>query len=170
MGERNIRIDNADSYDNLASVGKAMQDSGVPRANIFLTSKTGSPFPLGYDDTMSQFANVLSKQMVTYVDLLLSELRDRRHTMHSTARKIPHAPPLAPNPPGSQSTGRRRAAPRRIRRATAAPPVTARSAASTRGAHTLTSLTRARRAPSACRITTPLRCRRSSRPACCGRR
>ena len=56
MGERNIRIDNADSYDNLASVGTAMQESGVPRANIFLTSKTGSPFPLGYDDTMSQFA------------------------------------------------------------------------------------------------------------------
>ena len=70
-GETLIRIDNADSYDNLGSVGRAMQDSGVPRANIFLTSKTGSPYPLGYDDTMSQFANVLKTQMVSYVDLLL---------------------------------------------------------------------------------------------------
>jgi len=71
MGERNIRIDNADSYDNLGSVGKAIADSGVPRANIFLTTKTGSPFPLGYDDTMSQFSNVLTTMGVSYVDLCL---------------------------------------------------------------------------------------------------
>ena len=77
-GETLIRIDNADSYDNLGSVGRAMQDSGVPRANIFLTSKTGSPYPLGYDDTMSQFANVLKTQMVSYVDLLLSESAQTR--------------------------------------------------------------------------------------------
>jgi diketogulonate reductase-like aldo/keto reductase len=71
MGERNIRIDNADSYDNLGSVGKAIADSGVPRANIFLTTKTGSPFPLGFDDTMSQFSNVLTTMGVSYVDLCL---------------------------------------------------------------------------------------------------
>lgn len=70
-GETNIRVDNADSYDNLKSVGQAIADSGVPRANIFLVTKTGSPQPLGYQDTVEQLTNVLSTQMVDYVDLAL---------------------------------------------------------------------------------------------------
>jgi diketogulonate reductase-like aldo/keto reductase len=70
-GETNIRIDNADSYDNLKSVGQAIADSGVPRRNIFIVTKTGSPQPLGYQDTVEQLNNVLSTQNLDYVDLAL---------------------------------------------------------------------------------------------------
>jgi len=56
------RIDNADSYGNQDSVGTAMRESGVARSDIFLTTKVGPSNPLGYNDTLSQWANT-KKQM-----------------------------------------------------------------------------------------------------------
>lgn len=65
------RIDNANSYQNQVDVGAAIKASGVPRSDIFLLSKVGPGNPLGYNDTLVQFAGVLSDMQVDYVDALL---------------------------------------------------------------------------------------------------
>ena len=65
------RIDAANSYGSQISVGAGMAASGVPRADIFLLSKVGPSKPLGFNDTLSQFANILSDMKVDYVDMLL---------------------------------------------------------------------------------------------------
>lgn len=67
-----LRIDAADSYDTQTSVGIAMGASSVPREDIFVLQKTGSWNPMGYQDTLSQFANILQQMNTTYVDLLLN--------------------------------------------------------------------------------------------------
>ncbi len=41
------RIDSADSYFNQPSVGRGIKASGVPRSEIFITSKVGPSNPLG---------------------------------------------------------------------------------------------------------------------------
>lgn len=41
------RIDSADSYFNQESIGKGIRASGVPRSEIFITSKVGPSNPLG---------------------------------------------------------------------------------------------------------------------------
>jgi 2,5-diketo-D-gluconate reductase A len=48
-----------------------MADSGVPRANIFLLTKTGSGKALGYNDSMAQFNALLAAGGYTYVDAVL---------------------------------------------------------------------------------------------------
>lgn len=48
-----------------------MRASGVPRADIFLVTKTGPYLALGYDDTRAQFANFLNVTGAGYADLLL---------------------------------------------------------------------------------------------------
>jgi diketogulonate reductase-like aldo/keto reductase len=65
------RIDSANSYQNQVEVGAAIAASGVPRADVFLLSKTGPGNALGYNDTLVQFAGVLSDMKVDYVDALL---------------------------------------------------------------------------------------------------
>ena len=65
------RIDAANSYQDQGDVGAAMLASGVPRQDIFLLSKVGPSFPLGYADTLSQFATILEAMNTTYVDTLL---------------------------------------------------------------------------------------------------
>lgn len=70
LGERNIRIDNGLSYENVASVGRAIKDSGVPRANIFLVVKVGNPSAMGYDDIMSQVAAGLAASGTAYYDAI----------------------------------------------------------------------------------------------------
>lgn len=66
-----IRIDNANTYADVASVGLGMIQSGVPREKIFLLSKVGSGMPMGYNDTLAQFSTILQQQNITYVDALL---------------------------------------------------------------------------------------------------
>lgn len=61
------RIDSADSYFNQASVGQAMRESGVARSDIFLTTKVGPTNPLGYNDTLSQWATIKKKVQVECV-------------------------------------------------------------------------------------------------------
>ena len=74
------RIDAAFSYHDQVGVGKAIRESGIPREQIFITSKVGpggsgkGGVPggaLGYNDTLDQMKYVLSSLNVTYVDLLL---------------------------------------------------------------------------------------------------
>ena len=66
-----IRIDNADTYDDVDNVGSGIADSGVPRANIFLLTKTGSGMAMGFNDTMQQFEALLAAGGYSYVDAVL---------------------------------------------------------------------------------------------------
>lgn len=65
------RLDCANSYNNQASVGKAIKKSGVKREELFILSKVGPSFPLGYQDALSQFEQVKTDLQTDYVDLLL---------------------------------------------------------------------------------------------------
>ena len=65
------RIDAANSYQNQQAVGQAMALSQIPRDQFFLLSKTGPSNPLGYNDTLKQFAAVKAEMGTTYVDALL---------------------------------------------------------------------------------------------------
>ena len=66
-----VRIDNANTYQDVDNVGLGIALSGVPRAQVFLLSKTGSGQAMGYDDTMAQIDALLAQGGVTYVDALL---------------------------------------------------------------------------------------------------
>lgn len=70
-GVNPIRIDNANTYGDVGTIGLAMKQSGVPRSQIFLLSKVGSGQPMGYNDTLNQMASILQTQQVSYVDALL---------------------------------------------------------------------------------------------------
>jgi diketogulonate reductase-like aldo/keto reductase len=63
-------IDTAQIYRNEADVGKAIVDSGIPRSEIFLTTKVWiSNF--GYDQTLASVSESLRKLQTSYIDLLL---------------------------------------------------------------------------------------------------
>lgn len=63
-------IDTAQGYANEESVGIAVQESGVPREDLFITSKlTNSEH--GYDKTMRSFEQTLEKLRTDYLDLYL---------------------------------------------------------------------------------------------------
>ncbi len=62
------RIDNAGNYASQAGIGTGWRASGVPRSEIFLTSKVEIR---GYNETFDQFANILKSLQTDYVDLLL---------------------------------------------------------------------------------------------------
>lgn len=89
-----MRIDSANDYFNLAYVATAIHDAGVPRSSIFLTSKIGSNFAMGYNESLQresclrapasapscpthsvwplpELDSVLSTMSLTYVDALL---------------------------------------------------------------------------------------------------
>jgi diketogulonate reductase-like aldo/keto reductase len=62
------RIDTSGDYDSLAGVGTGWVASGVPRSEIFITSKVET---VGYDQALQAFAALLSSLKTDYVDLLL---------------------------------------------------------------------------------------------------
>ena len=62
------RIDGSLGYGDQVGVGKAIKSSGIPRNQIFMTSKISLE---GYNETMSQMDTVLSDLQMDYVDLLL---------------------------------------------------------------------------------------------------
>jgi diketogulonate reductase-like aldo/keto reductase len=66
MGGR--RLDSADDYGSRDGVGAGWVASGVPRSEIFLTSKVD---PYGYNETLEQFAGILTSLQTTYIDLVL---------------------------------------------------------------------------------------------------
>lgn len=63
-------IDTAQLYGNEISVGKAIKDSGLPRKDIFLTTKVWNDC-LDYDSTYQSVLTSMDKLGVDYLDLVL---------------------------------------------------------------------------------------------------
>ena len=63
-------VDTATIYGNERNIGQAIKDSGVPRDEIFLTTKVWND-DQGYDNALSAFNKSLKKLDVSYVDLYL---------------------------------------------------------------------------------------------------
>jgi diketogulonate reductase-like aldo/keto reductase len=63
-------IDTAALYANEEDVGKAVRDSGVPREEIFVTTKVWNS-DQGYDTTINAFYKSLKKLKFDYIDLYL---------------------------------------------------------------------------------------------------
>eukprot|EP01065_Artemidia_motanka_P041872 TRINITY_DN5496_c0_g1_i1.p1 TRINITY_DN5496_c0_g1~~TRINITY_DN5496_c0_g1_i1.p1 ORF type:complete len:391 (+),score=102.95 TRINITY_DN5496_c0_g1_i1:53-1174(+) len=80
MGGR--RLDTANSYYNLDAVGEGIRDSGVPREAIFITTKVGPGYPLGYTDTKQQLDSIRSQLSVESVDLTLVHWPDQKEARH----------------------------------------------------------------------------------------
>ncbi|MGE7987100.1 aldo/keto reductase [Lysinibacillus fusiformis] len=64
-------IDTASLYGNEAEVGEAIRHSGVPREQIFVTTKVWNN-DQGYDETLRAFEISLKKLNMDYVDLYLT--------------------------------------------------------------------------------------------------
>ena len=78
-------IDTAQRYENEANVGKVLEESGVPRGEIFLTTKLGMTNLAAYRAKAS-FAESLDRLRTDHVDLLL---------IHWPVRDVPQAETLA---------------------------------------------------------------------------
>ena len=63
-------IDTAAIYQNEEGVGKAIKESGVPREEIFITSKVWND-DQGYESTLKAFDTSLEKLGLEYIDLYL---------------------------------------------------------------------------------------------------
>jgi len=63
-------IDTATAYDNEAEIGAALRKAGVPREELFITTKVW-PSDQGYDSTLRAFEASRSRLGVDYVDLYL---------------------------------------------------------------------------------------------------
>ncbi|EOL43106.1 oxidoreductase, aldo/keto reductase [Enterococcus phoeniculicola] len=63
-------IDTAQGYGNEESVGRAISESGIPREDIFVTSKLGNG-QHSYDLVMQSFEESLKKLQTDYLDLFL---------------------------------------------------------------------------------------------------
>lgn len=63
-------IDTATSYGNEGAVGKAVKESGIPREEIFVTTKLWNP-DQGYDTTLRAFEKSIKLLDMDYVDLYL---------------------------------------------------------------------------------------------------
>lgn len=63
-------IDTAIMYGNEESVGDAVKTSGIPREEIFITSKLSNTVR-GYDETINEVNESLKKIQTSYIDLFL---------------------------------------------------------------------------------------------------
>ena len=63
-------IDTAQAYGNEAGVGQGVKESGIPREEIFITSKLANPVR-GYRETLDAVAESLKKLGTDYADLFL---------------------------------------------------------------------------------------------------
>lgn len=63
-------IDTASIYENEAQVGQAIKDSGIPREEIFVTTKVWNDMQ-GYDTTLQAFEASFARLGLDYVDLYL---------------------------------------------------------------------------------------------------
>lgn len=66
-------IDTASLYNNEREVGEAIRASGIPREEIFVTTKVWNN-DQGYDETLRAFETSLKKLGLDYVDLLFNSL------------------------------------------------------------------------------------------------
>lgn len=65
-----ISVDTAAIYQNERGVGNAVKESGIPREDIFLTSKVWNS-DQGYKTTLAAFEESLDKLQTSYLDLYL---------------------------------------------------------------------------------------------------
>ena len=63
-------IDTAQSYFNEEEVGEAIKESGIPREEIFLTTKVWIE-NYGYDECRKSVENSMKKLRTDYIDLML---------------------------------------------------------------------------------------------------
>lgn len=63
-------IDTASSYQNEEAVGRAIRSCGIPREELFITTKAYIQ-QMGYDNTMAAFEESLKKLGLEYLDLYL---------------------------------------------------------------------------------------------------
>jgi diketogulonate reductase-like aldo/keto reductase len=63
-------IDTAALYENEEGVGRAIRDSGIPREEIFVTTKVWNS-DQGYDSTLRAFETSMKKLNIGYIDLYL---------------------------------------------------------------------------------------------------
>ena len=70
-GVASVRLDQANSYGDTTTVGRAMALSGVPRENIWLLHKVGNGNAMGYADITSEFDTILANMSITYTDTVL---------------------------------------------------------------------------------------------------
>ncbi|MET3941831.1 diketogulonate reductase-like aldo/keto reductase [Paenibacillus sp. PvP094] len=68
MGYRSI--DTASAYENETQVGRAVAESGIPREDIFITTKVANG-DQGYDSTLHAFESSMEKLQLDYLDLYL---------------------------------------------------------------------------------------------------
>jgi diketogulonate reductase-like aldo/keto reductase len=80
-------IDTATRYDNEEQVGQAIQDSGIARKDIFLTTKVYKT-EQGYEQTKQSFHDSLKRLQVDYVDLFLIHWPTRYQTDAETWRAL----------------------------------------------------------------------------------
>jgi diketogulonate reductase-like aldo/keto reductase len=70
-------IDTAASYDNEQWVGNAIKSSGVPRDELFITTKLWIA-DTGYEATKRAFGRSMERLQLDYLDLYLMRIRSRR--------------------------------------------------------------------------------------------
>ena len=63
-------IDTARAYDNEASVGRAVRDSGIPREDVYVTSKLPAEAK-DYDKAVEEFETTMAEMGLDYLDLYL---------------------------------------------------------------------------------------------------
>ena len=73
------RIDSADNYDSQSGIGTGWIASGIPRADIFITSKVST---YTYNVTMAAFGGALKALQTDYVGLLLVHAPGSQPTVH----------------------------------------------------------------------------------------
>mmetsp|Transcript_137725 Transcript_137725/g.243331 ORF Transcript_137725/g.243331 Transcript_137725/m.243331 type:complete len:319 (-) Transcript_137725:345-1301(-) len=64
-------VDTAEYYQNEADVGKAIRDSGIPRSEVFVTTKISSNHHNRYDEAIKAGMESNAKLGLDYIDLLL---------------------------------------------------------------------------------------------------
>ena len=64
------QIDTAHAYQNERSVGQAVKESGIPREDIFITTKLWVS-DYGYENSLAQIDKMLERLDTDYIDLLL---------------------------------------------------------------------------------------------------
>ncbi|HRR67452.1 MAG TPA: aldo/keto reductase, partial [Methanomassiliicoccales archaeon] len=63
-------IDTASFYENEEAVGRAVRESGVPREEVFITSKVWNT-EQGFEETLNAFDRTLQRLGMDYLDLYL---------------------------------------------------------------------------------------------------
>ena len=71
-------IDTAAFYGNEEGVGRAVRESGIPREEIFITTKVWNS-DQGYERTLAAFEASLQRLGMEYVDLYLIHWRSRKY-------------------------------------------------------------------------------------------